>query len=89
VRYFIKNAEGQELVCPTLADLHTLYAQGFLTDEDLVRAESSQRWVPASALPALRGVRDRRAEPRKMALVLIAAAVLVLAVALLVRGGFR
>jgi hypothetical protein len=83
VRYFVKNAEGQELVCPSLADLHALYAQGFLGDEDLVRAESSQRWVPAGRLPALHGVRETRRDPRQMALLLAAALVLGLALVLL------
>ena len=89
VRYFIKNQEGQELACPSLADLHALYAQGFLTDDDLVRPESSQRWCPVGSFPALRGVRAHRAEPNRMALVLVAALVLALAVGVLVRGGFR
>ena len=86
MRYFIRNAEGEELVCPSLADLHGLYTQGFLADDDLVRAETSRRWVKAGSMPALRGVREVRRDPRKMMLVLVAAAVLTLALALLVRG---
>ena len=85
-RYVIRNAEGQELVCPSLADLHALYVQGFLADEDLVRAEGSRRWVPAGKLPALGGTRERRADPKKAALILVAAVVLALAVGILVRG---
>jgi hypothetical protein len=86
MRYFIRNAKGEQLVCPSLADLHGLYTQGFLADDDLVRAESSDRWVKAGAMPALRGVREQRRDPRKMMLVLAAAMILVLALALLVRG---
>lgn len=86
MRYVIRSPDGKELLCPSLADLHALYAQGFLSDEDLVRAESSQRWLPAGSMPALRGVRERRADPRKVALVLAAAAILTVALALLVRG---
>ncbi len=86
MRYVIRNAEGQELVCPSLADLHALYTQGFIGDDDLVRAESSQRWVRAGAMPALRGVREQRADPRRVLFILAAAAVLALAVFLLVRG---
>jgi hypothetical protein len=85
VRYFIRSAKGEELVCPSLADLHALYTQGFLADDDLVRQESSQRWVPAGSMPALRGVRERRSDPRKMALLLGAALALVLALAVLAR----
>jgi hypothetical protein len=86
MRYVIRNPDGEELVCPSLADLHALYTQGFLGDEDLVRPEGSHRWIPAGSMPALRGVRERRADPRKMALVLAAALVLAVALALLVRG---
>jgi hypothetical protein len=89
MRYVIRNGDGQELVCPSLADLHALYVQGFLGDEDLVRAESSQRWVPAGSMAALRGVREKRADPRKMLMVLAAALVLVLAIAILARGYLR
>jgi len=85
MRYVIRNEKGEELVCPSLADLHALYEQGFLADEDLVRAENASRFVPVSAMPALRGVRARRADPRKVAMLLVAAAVLVLALALLFR----
>ncbi len=85
MRYHVKNAEGQELVCPSLADLHALYSQGFLDDDDLVRPESSQRWVRAGNLPALRGVREKRRDPRRMAILLAAAAALAAALALLFR----
>jgi hypothetical protein len=85
VRYVIKNAEGEELVCPSLADLHALYTQGFVADDDLVRQEGSLRWTPAGAMPALRGVRERRADPRKVSLLLAAALALVAALAVLAR----
>lgn len=84
----MRNARGQELVCPSLADLHALYAHGFLEDDDLVRPERSERWVPAGRLPALRGLRERRAEPWKIAALLAAAAVLALAVAWLLQAHF-
>ena len=57
MRYFVRNAEGQELVVPSLADLHALYDQGFLADEDLVRAETADRWIRAGAMPALHGAK--------------------------------
>jgi hypothetical protein len=85
-RYRIRNAAGEELVCPTLADLHALYAQGFLDEHDLVRSEGSTRWVPVSALPALRGVQERRTSPRKVSLVVAAAVALAAGLALLVHG---
>jgi hypothetical protein len=83
MRYFVRNARGEELTCPTLGDLAALYAQGFLEDHDLVRAERSERWVPAGKLPALRGLRDRRREPWKVTALLAAAMLLALALALL------
>ena len=42
MRYVVRNRAGEELVCPSLADLHGLYAQGFLGDQDLVLV--SPRW---------------------------------------------
>lgn len=85
MRYFVRNARGEELTCPTLGDLAALYSQGFLEDDDLVRAERSERWVPARHLPALRGLRERRREPWKVTALLLAASILALAMALLLR----
>ncbi len=85
MRYHVRNAEGEELVCPSLADLHALYNQGFLTDDDQVRMERSQRWVRAGDMPALHGVRQRRRDPKQALALLAAVAILVLAVAVLVQ----
>jgi hypothetical protein len=85
VRYHVRNRRGEELVVPSLADLHGLYSQGFLEEDDLVRAESSDRWVPAGQMPALGGVRHRRREPGRFVL-LVAAAVGVVAI---VAGALR
>ena len=73
MRYHVKNAQGEELVVPTLRDLHRLYTDGFLGDEDLVRSERAAVWVRAGAMPALHGVRELRSDPKKMALLLVAA----------------
>jgi hypothetical protein len=85
MRYVVRNPAGEELVCPSLSDLHALYAQGFLSDDDLVRAENASRWVPAGSLPALRGVRERRSDRRRVAALLAAAALVALALVLLLR----
>jgi hypothetical protein len=84
VRYFVRNREGEELVVPSLGDLHALYDQGFLGDDDLVRSERSDRWMRAGAMPALHGVRLRRSDPRKLWMLVLAAAVFAAGVALLV-----
>lgn len=83
MRYHVRNARGEELVVPSLRDLHDLYVHGFLGDEDLVRADSATRWTRAGSLPALHGVRELRADPRKLLYLLGAAIALVLGIALL------
>jgi hypothetical protein len=84
-RYLVKAADGRELVCPSLADLHALYVQGFLTDDDLVRAEGAGDWVPLGRMEALHGVREARRDPRRVLLLLAATAALSLGIWLLVR----
>jgi len=86
VRYLVRDAQGRELSCPSLADLHALYRQGLVADDDWVRPERSADWVRAGDFPPLRGERARRAEPRQMLLVLAAAAALVAGIWLLARG---
>jgi hypothetical protein len=83
MRYFVRNQRGEELIVPSLADLHGLYSQGFLEDDDLVRAENAEHWVRAGRMPALAGVRHTRREPGKLALLVAAAVALVALVALL------
>jgi hypothetical protein len=85
-RYVMRNAAGEELVCPSLADLHALYAQGFLTDDDFVRQEGTFRWIPVASMPALHGLRENRADRRKVAILLAAALALVASLAVLVHS---
>ncbi len=87
MRYLVRNAKGEELLVPSLDVLHDLYEHGFLADDDLVRSETSARWIRAGSMPALHGVRERRADPRKVALIVLAAAALAAGVALLSRLG--
>jgi hypothetical protein len=88
MRYFVKDAAGRELVVPTLRDLHHLYVHGFVTDEDLVRGETATRWVRAGSMPALHGVREQRADPRRMLVLLGAAIAIGLGIALLLASRF-
>jgi hypothetical protein len=83
MRYHVRNARGEELVVPTLRELHDLYAHGFLEDDDLVRSDSATRWVRAGAMPALHGVRELRADPRKMAALFAAVVALAAGIAIL------
>ena len=85
-RYLIRAPGGEELLCPSLADLVALYRQGFLADDDLVRPERSHRWVRAGDLPALHGARERRRDPRRALALLATVAVLVLAAFFALRG---
>jgi hypothetical protein len=76
MRYHVKNPSGEELVVPSLEALHDLYTHGFLADDDLVRADTSVRWIRIGSMRALQGVRDRRADPRRVGLLLMAAVAL-------------
>ncbi|HSN15446.1 MAG TPA: hypothetical protein VLT61_12495 [Anaeromyxobacteraceae bacterium] len=69
----MRNGRGEELVVPSLTDLHDLYVHGFIEDTDLVRTDNSDRWVMAGRMPALGGVRLRRREPGKLVTLLVAA----------------
>ncbi len=80
-RYVVRNSRDEELLVPSLADLHALYTHGFIVDGDLVRQERSYQWVPVGRFPALRGVRERRSEsPARVAM--LVAMLMALAVAL-------
>lgn len=72
VRYRVRSPDGEELTVPSLEDLVRLYDGGFLSDQDLVRQESATVWVRAGDMGALHGVRERRRDPRRMGLLLVA-----------------
>jgi hypothetical protein len=86
-RYLVRDRDGRELTVPSLAELATLHRSGFLADDDLVRQERAQRWVRAGDLPALHGQRLARREWRWVWAVLLGAALVVGALALLLRRG--
>ncbi len=83
MRYHVRNAVGEELTVPSLQDLHRLYTHGFLSDDDLVRAETAKHWVRAGGMHALQGVREERTDLRKVALIVAGAVVLTIGFALL------
>lgn len=86
MRYLVRDRNGDELVVPSLRDLHRLYVHGFVSDDDLVRSETSTRWVKAGSFPALHGVREERADWKKVGLLFLAAVVLAAGIAILLRG---
>jgi hypothetical protein len=85
-RYQVRDAEGRQLTVPSLQDLHALYDQGFLGDEDLVRQEQAERWERAGDMPALAGARQRRGGLRWIMTVLAAAVALAAAIGLMLAG---
>jgi hypothetical protein len=85
-RYQVRDTAGRELTVPSLADLHALYDQGFLGDDDLVKQEQAERWERAGAMPALAGSRHRKGGPRWVVTVLLAAVLLAAAIGLLLGG---
>jgi hypothetical protein len=86
MRYQVRDTEGRELTVPSLDDLHALYHQGFLGDDDLVRQEKGDRWVRAGTMPALAGSRRRKTAPRWILTVLAASVALAAALGLMLAG---
>jgi hypothetical protein len=82
----VRDAAGRELVVPSLHDLHALYDQGFLADDDLVKQETAERWERAGEMPALSGTRHRKGGSRWFLTVLAAAVGLAAALGLLLAG---
>ncbi len=82
-RYQVRDTEGRELTVPSLADLHDLYDQGFLGDDDLVKQEQAADWERAGSMPALAGSRHRKGGARWVVTVLAAAVMLAAAIGLL------
>ena len=83
VRYRVRSPDGDELTVPSLADLVALYEGGFLGDEDFVRQEHATAWVRAADMGALHGVRERKREPWRMGLLLIAVVLAAVAIGVL------
>ncbi|MHB8418298.1 MAG: DUF4339 domain-containing protein [Myxococcales bacterium] len=58
MRYEVK-VEERQLTFGSLAELRALYAQGFVSAEDMVRPEGSERWIRAGQMPVLRAAESR------------------------------
>jgi hypothetical protein len=58
MKFHVRNEDG-ELEVPSYAELRKLYEHQFITDDDEVRREGTQRWVKAGQMPELRGAKPR------------------------------
>ena len=57
--------EGGELMFPSFRDFQTMYRLKFVSPDDMVRRESSQRWTRAADLPEIRALMAQEAGPLK------------------------
>ncbi len=57
-KYHVRNEHG-ELVVGSYAELRTLYLRQFISDDDEVRREGTERWVKAGQMPDLRTAKPR------------------------------
>jgi hypothetical protein len=66
MRYDVKTEDGQ-LSYGSLAEVQSLYRQGFISSGDMVKPESSTRWVKAGDMPVLRVTERRSSSQSRMA----------------------
>ena len=55
-KFFVRS-EGRELTVGSMAELRTLYLRQFVSDEDEVRREGSERWQKAGLMPDLKSAK--------------------------------
>lgn len=58
---------ADELMFPSFRDFVSMYQLKFVSPDDLVRRENSERWVRAGDLPELRGMHLYETERRRVA----------------------
>ncbi len=58
MKFHVRNKHG-ELIVPSYAELRQLYERQFISDDDEVRREGSERWVRAGDMADLRPLRPR------------------------------
>ncbi len=68
MKFYVRQGD-RELMFPSFRDFQSLYRQGFVRPDDLVRRENGVRWARARDLPELRSVHlyDRSAPHRALA----------------------
>ena len=55
MKVFVRH-DGRELVFPSFQDFQAMYRMRFVAPDDLVRRETSERWLRAGDLPELRSL---------------------------------
>lgn len=58
MKQIVKTADG-ELTYGSMAEVKNLYQQGFITADDLIRAETSEKWVRCGNVPVLAAAETR------------------------------
>lgn len=53
MKIYVRHGDG-ELMFPSFRDFQSMYRMNFVGPDDLVRRETSSRWVRAGDLPELR-----------------------------------
>jgi len=71
MKYFVKNDDG-ELCFGSIHELRAMFAQGLVAPEDEVRAEDSQIWRKAAAVPELRAYAASRKDSGEFRFLLVA-----------------
>ena len=88
MRYFVKTEHG-ELAFDSMTHLREMYEKGLVEPGDQVRAEDSQVWRKAEAVPELRGrLTEHKAERGWMVWGVVVAVLLAVALRLLVSGHY-
>jgi hypothetical protein len=55
MKFHVRHGDG-ELVVPSFKELQSLYRIGFITADDQLRRENSDRWMRLGDLPELRAM---------------------------------
>jgi hypothetical protein len=85
MKVYVRHGEG-ELMFPSFRDFADMYRLKFVAPDDLVRRETSSRWVRAADLPELRVLElGRRGRSRDLRRMLVVVALLSIAAAVVVR----
>jgi hypothetical protein len=83
MKVYVRHGD-RELMFPSFKDFQTMYRLKFIAPDDLVRRETSDRWIAAGDLPELRNLSRAERETRYVSTTLYLM-VAVLAFALMIR----